>query len=265
MSVLILLFQFFAGVKIKILTAIFGLSLKPREWFGLAQVNSLLNYLPIKGGALAKAFYLKGFFAFPYSTFLAVTGASFVLTVIVFSAVGMGAVAVVFLSGGPFSLPIFLIYGVLMLLPLFLFIGLDRLAGRVTNRHLVRFFEGWRMIKMGGGRLVSLIVIDILMVFIDAARLMLSYAAEGIAIDYRMGFVLSPLSNLAAVASQVPAGLGVRECVVGFLSEGMGIGFAVGIGASTLDRILLLFWIVLLGSVSMALLVFYRGYGRKMS
>ena len=58
----------------------------------------------------------------------------------------------------------------------------------------------------------------------------------------------------------MPAGLGIRETVVGLISGGMGIGFEMGVDASTLDRLILLFWIVLLGSISTINLIFYRGY-----
>ncbi len=263
MSLLIILFQFMAGLKIKFILDIFGLDLKTKEWFGLAQMNSFLNYLPLKGGAAAKAFYLKGFFDFPYSKFLAVLGASFIITIASFSAVGVAGMFLVYLKTGISSLNILLIYIFLTIAPLIPFLFLDRTLGRIKNPHIMRFFEGWRMIRKGGKRLFLLIIVDMMMVLVDAMRIKLSYGAQGVDLDYYMGLVLSPLSNLAAIASQVPAGLGIRETVVGLISGGMGMGFEMGVDASTLDRMILLFWIVLLGSFSTVNLIFYRGYSTR--
>lgn len=260
MSALIIVFQFIAGLKIKLLTDIFGLDLKTKEWFGLAQMNSFFNYLPIKGGAAAKAFYLKGFFDFPYSKFLAVLGASFIITIATFSAVGVAGMFLVYLKTGIFLSNILIIYLFLTVVPLISFLFLDRTIRRVKNPHLVRFFDGWRMIRRSGKRLIFLVISDMMMVLVDAMRIKLSYGAQGVDLDYYMGLVLSPLSNLAAIASQVPAGLGIRETVVGFISEGMGMGFEMGVDASTLDRMILLFWIVILGLLSIVNLIFYRGY-----
>lgn len=263
MSALIILFQLIAGFKIKILTDIFGLNLKIKEWFGLAQMNSFLNYLPIKGGAAAKAFYLKGFFNFPYSKYLAVLGTSFIITIASFSAVGVAGMFLVYMKTGIFSSNILIIYIFLAISPLIPFLFLDRIIGWIKNPHLTRFFDGWRMIRRGGKKLILLVISDVLMVLVDAMRIKLSYGAQGVDLDYYMGLVISPLSNLAAIASQVPAGLGIRETVVGLISGGMGMGFEMGVDASTLDRMILLFWIVILGSLSIVNLIFYRGYGNR--
>jgi uncharacterized protein (TIRG00374 family) len=166
----------------------------------------------------------------------------------------------VYLKTGIFSLNIFVIYIFLMISPLIPFLFLDRITGWIKNPHITRFIDGWKMIRKGGRHLVFLVVADILMVVVDAMRIKLSYGAQGVDLDYLMGLVLSPLSNLAAIASQVPAGLGIRETVVGLISGGMGMGFEMGVDASTLDRLILLFWIVLLGSISTINLIFYRGY-----
>ena len=81
--------------------------------------------------------------------------------------------------------------------------------------------------------------------------------------DYFYGWIIIPMSNILGVVSMVPAGLGIRESVVGVVSHELGMGFKMGIYASTLDRLILLSWIVILGSISMTLLIFYRGYNVK--
>ena len=41
------------------------------------------------------------------------------------------------------------------------------------------------------------------------------------------GFILVPLSNILAVFSMVPGGLGVKEFVMGLLGGGLGIDFTL--------------------------------------
>ncbi len=89
MSLLILSFQFLGGVRMKLLTGMFGLRLAPYEWMGLAQMTTFFNYLPFKGGAVAGAVFLKAAHDFSYARFLATAAASSVLAIVTFSTVGV--------------------------------------------------------------------------------------------------------------------------------------------------------------------------------
>jgi uncharacterized membrane protein YbhN (UPF0104 family) len=258
MSLLIVAFQFLSGVKIKILTSIFGLSLRPREWFGLAQVNSLLNYLPVRGGGAANAFYLKGFFDFPITKYLAVITASFAVTVAVFSAAGCLATVTTFLLYGLFAKYTFSIYIALILLTAALFSSVGWIGRRVKNRHLSRFLSGWEKIRGGGWRLSALVAADFALITMDAMRIKLSYGRLGYHLDYFMGLMMVPVSNIASVVSMVPGGIVAREFVMGLVSGEIGMGFDAGVFASALDRVILFIWILIMGSMSIAFLNHYR-------
>ena len=258
MSLLIIAFQSLAGIKIKILTSIFDIALKPREWFGLAQVNSLLNYLPIRGGGAANAFYLKGFFNFPILKFVAVLTASFVVTTAVLSMTGCFATVIVFIFFGVFAGYTLSIYVILLTLTMTLFFSITWIVKKVSNHHLVRFLSGWEKIRKSGKRLAGLIAMDFAMISIDTMRIKLSYGRLGFELNYFKGMAMVPISNLAGVVSMVPGGVVVRELVIGLISKELGMGFEVGVFASALDRAILFSWILLLGSLSMVLLHYYR-------
>ena len=258
MSLLIIAFQFLAGIKIKILTSIFDLVLKPREWFGLAQVNSLLNYLPIRGGGAANAFYLKGFFKFPLLKYIAVLTASFAITTVVLSMTGCLAIVIVSIFYGVFAGYTLSIYVILLILTVTLFFPITWIVKKVTNRHIVSFLSGWEKIRKSGNKLAGLIALDFGMILIDTMRIKLSYGRFGLDLNYFKGMAMVPISNLASVISMVPGGVVVRELVIGLISEELGMGFEVGVFASALDRAILFFWILLFGSLSMVLLHYYR-------
>jgi uncharacterized membrane protein YbhN (UPF0104 family) len=263
MSLLIVTYQFLAGIRMKLLTGMFGLRLAPYEWIGLAQMTSFFNYLPFKGGAVAGALFLKGAHGFPYTRFLATMAASSVLAVVTFSIVGLTGLGLLGASSGVFSWPITAAYLLLVILPLVFFVRLDRLAWTTRNPHLVRFLEGWRVIRTGGRRLALLVMTDLGMVLIDAGRITLCLGAVGLKPVYAAGLVLIPLSNILGVVSMVPGGLGVREFFLGVMGGGLGIDFTRTIFAGTLDRMILLLWVLFLGPLFIAIMFFYRGLRAK--
>ena len=61
----------------------------------------------------------------------------------------------------------------------------------------------------------------------------------------------------------VPGGLGVKEFVMGLLGGGLGIDFTRVVFAATLDRMILLLWVLFLGPLFIALIFFNRGLKAK--
>jgi len=259
MSVLIVLFQTILGVKIRAATRAFDVRLAPHQWFAVAQVNSLLNYLPIRSGPIVSAAYLKGAFDFPYTRYASVLGAGFVLTVIVFASMGCLGIVGMAVSGGIVLWEVLPIYAVMIVAPLGVFLWMGKNPGGIRNRLLVRFREGWAIIARDAVCLGTLVVADCFLVIIDSFRILLSYRAVGVDVPYLAGWAMIPLANLAGVLSLVPGGLGVREGVMGLLSRMAGIGFESGVYATGLDRALLMVWLVILGVTSMLALVLKHG------
>ena len=259
MSVLIIFFQVILGVKIRAATRAFDVHLAFGQWFTIAQVNSLLNYLPIRSGPIVSAAYLKGAFNFPYTRYASVLGAGFVLTIIVFASMGCLGIIGMAVLGGVMLWEVLPLYAVMIAAPLGVFLWMGKNPGGIRNRLLVRFREGWAVIAGNTACLVTLIIADCFLVMIDALRIMLSYRAVGVDIPYLAGWAMIPLANLAGVASFVPGGLGVKEGVMGLLSRVAGIGFASGIYATGLDRVLLMLWLVILGIASMLILLLRHG------
>ena len=259
MSILIVLFQTILGVKIRAVIRAFDVRLAFGQWFTIAQVNSLLNYLPIRSGPIVSAAYLKGVFNFPYTRYASVLGAGFVLTVIVFASMGCLGIIGMAVSGGTMLWEVLPMYAVMIAAPLGVFLWMGKNPGGIRNRILVRFREGWAIIAGDAVCLGTLIIADCFLVVIDAFRIMLSYRAVGVEVPYLAGWAMIPLANLAGVVSFVPGGLGVKEGVMGLLSRMAGIGFESGIYATGLDRALLMMWLVILGVASMLTLVLRHG------
>ena len=70
------------GLFLKVFAAKFGMGLYFWEWFGLAMITTMGNYLtPFSGGLVARATYLKHRHAFPYAKFLTLITANYLIRI----------------------------------------------------------------------------------------------------------------------------------------------------------------------------------------
>ena len=98
------------GLYLRIFARKFHIHLKWKEWFGLATVTAMGNYLtPFSGGLVARAAYLKNRHDFPYAHFLAMLAANYMIA---FAVIGVtGVVIMLTLSGTEsFSWPVILFF-----------------------------------------------------------------------------------------------------------------------------------------------------------
>jgi len=93
MVLLRLLFVGLNGYYLKLFAQTFDIHLRFREWFGLAFMTTMGNYLtPLSGGMVARATYLKLRHAFPYTQFLSLLTASYLIIFWVAGVLGLLAV-----------------------------------------------------------------------------------------------------------------------------------------------------------------------------
>lgn len=84
------------------LVAEFGVRLRPKEWYGLAAVQALGNYLPVpQAGALARGVYLNRVHALPYTTYAATVVVTYVSSVALSGVIGLIGLAVLACMGRP--------------------------------------------------------------------------------------------------------------------------------------------------------------------
>lgn len=77
------------GLFLRTFAGKFRVRLKPVEWFGLAFVTTMGNYItPFSGGLVARAAYLKGRHRFPYAQFATLLTSNYLVAFWVIGAVG---------------------------------------------------------------------------------------------------------------------------------------------------------------------------------
>lgn len=135
----------------RLLVAEFGVRLTFTEWYGLALVNALGNYLPLpQGGAMARGVYLKRVHGLPYLTYAATLLVTYASALALAGFLGLAGLVVLTAKGRVIAWPLWVAFGVLasaavLFTPLIRFIPLPGRArkfqdGLTTLRrhHLLR-------------------------------------------------------------------------------------------------------------------------------
>lgn len=216
---------------------------------GVAVMQSFLNYLPLKGGMFANALYLKRWHNFSYTKFITMIGSSGLVTILSVGFIGL------FVSGFYYLYKNISIVIPCLFLPLVTFTVLFiTFSVRFTSlkgplKRLQPVVEGWNMIRTDKASLISLMLLDLLSVFIFSMRYYIAFRAFSLNISFFYCLMLAPLSILSTFISITPAGLGVREAVIGFSSKLLGTGLNPGMYVASLDRAVVMFWIFILGPI----------------
>ena len=250
LSLLDILFIGLNGVRIKVLTDIFGIPLRPLEWFGLSATNSLLNYLPAQGGTITRGAYLRQIHNLPLSAFAASVAASYLITFMSMGFVGLIAMLGVFLTRGLVSLELTGLLIALILASLLMMCvrwpARFQAEGPILNR-LKRVWDGWLIIRSHRRTIRNLIILDVLSVLTYAYRLILSFQIVSVTVTLWMALAIAPPAMLSVVTSLTPGALGIKEAIVGWGADLLGASAARGIQAAAADRLIVVVWTAILG------------------
>ena len=250
LSLLDILFIGLNGVRIKVLTDIFGVHLRSLEWLGLSAANSLLNYLPAQGGTITRGAYLRRAHNLPLSAFAASVAASYLITFMTMGILGLIAMLGVFLSRGLVSLELTGLLVALILASLLMmrvrWPARLQAEGPILSR-LKRVWDVWLIIRRHRRTVAELVLLDVLGGMTYACRLILSFQIVSVTVTLWMAMAMAPLAMLTIVISLTPGALGIKEAVVGWGAAMLGASAARGIQAATADRLIMVVWMAILG------------------
>ena len=248
-TILNLLSGILNGYQIKLFMRIFGISMSFLEWYPLAIMTTLANYLPFQGGLITKGVYLKNLYNFPYSSYVAVSVARYVIAFFSMGSLGIIASLIIGLNSTT-AVWIFIFFVFLLALGLLLSL-LSPKTFEVKNKlmhNLMNILVGWKQITQQKLILMGLILVDIILLLLHAFRFFVSFVALGIAVPVSYCLFITPLAILLSLVSIVPGALGIREFIVGFQINLLGLRMQDGILASSLDRGIGMIWLCLIGA-----------------
>lgn len=229
---------------------LFGYRVGLGETFLLMIVVSYANLAIPRSGFGAPAVYFKRRYGVSYTDY----GALFLpLTLMMLTVVGaMGlsaAFALSLLEGTAVDAPAAIAFGGVGAVALLAF--LVRLPDVPTSwgragAFLQRMMSASARVSRDRGAMAYIFLLEILGVFVRAARLYLAVLAIGASADPLGLLVASLLGELAWLVSLTPSGLGVREAAVSYGASMMGITTELALSAAILDRLIFSLGVVVL-------------------
>ncbi len=229
------------GVILNLFVMRFDVKLAWREWVGLALVTTLGNYItPFSGGMLARATYLKVKYQLAYANFIALLGASYLITFTVASLIGIFSLVILnqwqtqtYLLAG-FLILVFLGVLVVMVFP----INWVPKNGNRLIQTVTAVLEGWQQLRTDRELLWQLGLVTIVSMLLNGIAFWVAYQALGF---NKVQFPEALLVSLSAVYSTIltitPGNVGIREAIVSLTSELINIGIGEGLLVALLIRL----------------------------
>lgn len=240
-AILVLLRVLFLGINGLFLRACalrLGVKLCFWEWIGLPFVTTMGNYItPLSGGMLARAAYLKHKHQLPYSQFLSLLSANYL---IIFGAAGLvGLVTIGVLPAATANRLILAAFFSIVTFGIILLLLLPdvRLPG---SWRIVRFInqtlEGWTVVKSDRQLLVELFAFSFASVLLNAFTFWAAYRALQLPVTWQTAVLISLATVFSVLLTVTPGNLGVREAIIGLVSELTGAGIGEGLIVALLIR-----------------------------
>jgi len=225
------------GLFLKLFVEKFNINLSTPEWFGLAVVTAMGNYLtPFSGGTIFRALYLNRKHVFPYQKFILILAANYL---IIFEVIGLLGLLTLFLSGqmGTFlwlsTFFVGLSSGVLflMIIPKVQLPPINRLTTIVNT-----VLEGWYIIKQDQALLLKSVGYTLLHVLSNCISFWLAYTALGVAVPFWAAILVSLIAMCSIVIKITPGNLGIQELAISLSTSLIGFDANEGLIMSLLIR-----------------------------
>ncbi len=235
MSVLMLVGN---GLYLRVFAKKFKMDLHVKEWFGLAAVTALGNYLtPLSGGLVARAAYLKRRHNFPYTHFLAMLTANYMIA---FTVIGVtGIVTLLTLTGtGSHSWPVLLFFLATLSIILLVLLVPSTYTGS-WHRWLLfvhHAVEGLHAIRRDGVLLGKLIALTCFNIAVGALLLFAAFKSTGFTIPLSAALLIYLLTSYTVLINITPGNIGIQEVVTSLAAAILGAGADAGLLASLVVR-----------------------------
>lgn len=226
------------GLFLRAFAAKYDVKLGWIEWFGLACVTAMGNFLtPLSGGLVARATYLKTRHHLAYSRFVTLLTANYLILFWAIGLVGLTISLPLLPQSQSVWLLILSFLTVVVVVTLLFFVPVVKFhADNRMTRLINTALEGWQLIKQDGRLLIELSIYTILTLLINGSMFWLAYTALGVSISPSAATLVSLLSLFAILVYITPGSLGIQEAIVSISSELLGAGVGQGLLVSLLIR-----------------------------
>jgi uncharacterized protein (TIRG00374 family) len=247
-----ILFLINNGLILKYLLDPFGIKLKFKEWFGLSVVTTMGNYItPFRGGAIARAGYLKNTHRFSYSYFMSTLTGIYIIVFFVNSFIGLLTMILLYYFHGFFNVFLFITFLVMFLFLSSVVIFSPQIKATKYGyiNKFISVLNGWYLIRSNKKTILATCLISLVNIAIIVLMMFLEFKVIGINIPILSVLFLSMVSTLSLFISITPGALGIREMIIAFTATVIDIPIAEALTVSVLDRIIGLIIIFIFGPI----------------
>ena len=226
-------------------------SLSILEAIKLDLSTAYLNYLPLKAGLFAKGAYLKKVHNIRYTDYVSI---SLSLTIIQMLTVGvLGTGISIYVNSGVFISSIFIALSTACILVLNIpkkslkskFFEKNRISSLIAD-----IVVGWQILTSDSRFLAIVLLLVCSATLTVGLRLVLCYSFLSLETGIAEILLISLASIPVRVIGIVPGAIGIREAVIGAFDLALGGNFQTGVIAASLDRLILLGCLFVLGPLA---------------
>jgi uncharacterized protein (TIRG00374 family) len=228
--------QFRAAVRIQ------QIDMPLLESTALTAANTMANYyLPVRGGMVVRAAYMKRVYRFPLARYGALTVSITGLTILVAALIGVVGIVIAAVIDGELDRRALLVFGsigvavVLGMTIAMLLTGFAKGGGRFAE--IVRSFRaGIAMWVDDRGGLAVFLFWTLALFAAQGFRLWLSFRAVGVSVSFSGMMIIQGMAAIAFVLALTPGNVGIKEGAVVFSASLLGIDPDIALLASLIDR-----------------------------
>lgn len=247
----------FLAIQFKLLLEIFCLDLRFKEWFGLTVINTMISYYtPVRGGLVARAYYLNRKYNLSYSRYAALLGGSYSINFFVAS---LGTIFFILSAGlysGFFNQNILRLGAGLLFGTVVANVLLFKLCSRMTSFKLGKYgqvlgdvAEGVALFRKRPLLVAKIALVQFCVIVIMGGKLYWSFEAIGKTVGLLDILAVQCLVTFSMLVSITPGNLGIKEGVIGLLASQFGVPFADAVLAASVDRGVSMFTTFLFGLI----------------
>lgn len=235
--------QYLNSIKTKMLLYKVGIDLTGKECFHLSNINTMANYLPFKGGAMATALYFKSKHSISYVKYTNLVIASQITQLLTISFVCFFLILIDCFRSNGFLISLFYFFWVLFVLVLLLIVIIQILVHReelfgIRLSKINIFIRDVSVILEDKKLLRRIFLINIAGIVVMGLRFFEAFKMLNCKAPPILSLLAGQIKTLAMLINITPSGLGVAEVSAGIISGITSNNINIGIYAATIDRII---------------------------
>lgn len=250
-----------SGFYLKLFASKFDIHLRSKEWLGLSFITTMGNQImPLSGGMVARAVYLKHCHSLSYTEFATLLTATYLITYWIVSLVGLltcfslGNFGVVHWTLSAFFLAVIVVILLVVTMSSYFITNGNRIINRMAQGNritdIIRIaLRGWLIIKRDRRLLALITAITFMSVFLNGLSFWVAYQAIHINIPPQIALLISILPFFLLLINITPGNLGIQEIMISLLSGFVGRGLGEGMLVALLIRATTLIPALILGTI----------------